>query len=303
MKKTPSNEKVFIYKTIILGLSLLIFNIIFDRILNENIINENGVLHWIISIFSMLCSSIGLALVICFITNKINSVETIISYSRMTKNQKKKVINTLIPTENEFSNYKKLSVTKILNLKDTYKTNVVYNVEVSVDNDTVIATTTMTYKEYRYSDQFNEVKAKFDSSESYIKYIKIINPDNPNDFDLIESKSIKKNKYKANGCEMEFEQTGKLSHIYKNKKCLNIEKEIFFKGYDHWISYALLFETPISDVNFNLSVISPELTIKEVTIFGDNDSYSKKQTDKSVKLTSSKWLSNNNGFLIIISKT
>lgn len=80
-----------------------------------------------------------------------------------------------------------------------------------------------------------------------------------------------------------------------------IEKESVFIGEDHWISYAILFIRPITTLHFSLTT-DDDLSIKEVTIIGNENLYSKHQEEHKVELSCNKWLSNHNGFLIIIGK-
>ena len=54
-------------------------------------------------------------------------------------------------------------------------------------------------------------------------------------------------------------------------------------------------------VNFRFTT-TDGLIIKEVTIFGDDKLYTKVQKEDTLSINSTKWISSNNGFSIIIAK-
>lgn len=295
------------YKTIIIGLILLIINIILDMgISTLPIVKSTPFLHWCVIIISKICASIGLALVVGYFTNRIKTSEIIESYINMTKQQKNKILELLVDSKNDnaLGTYKKNLIEDVLEYNSKYRDNVTYNARVFEMNNIVYAETTMNYIEYRSlndNELFSELRTTFDSSNSKVEYYKITHPDNVNDYVIIKEDQIKLRNTKAHGDSLIYEQYCEIPERFRKLPYLCIEKKYIFTGEDHWINYTIMFARPLIKMSFTLT-IEKDLSFKEVTVIGNENLYSKSQDDHSITFTSTKWLSHYNGFSIIIAK-
>lgn len=302
-KNTNKNGKAvsqnITLKYLIGGLICLIINLVLDLGIIEYT-KDIPVLYWVCVIVSKAMSTVGLALIIGCITNKIKYSSD--EYSFMDEDQKKKVLETIVSNDGKLDDYRKQLITQCLDMEERFKTNVSYHVKIfNGDDGKVHANTIMICKEFREED-FDNIVIGFDQPTSYVEKVKVYDPDDPNHPKIIDRQSIKATSRTANGSDLEYSKLCKLPEQFKKRDCLSFEKEFVLCGQDHWISYALLFQCPMQGVHFVLET-QDGLIIQEVTIFGENDTYSKTQTPTTLTLDSSKWLSHNNGFIIIVSNT
>lgn len=187
-------QKLITYQSIIIGLGLLILNVILDMgIMTLPIVQITPILMWVVRVLSTICLAVGLGLITGIISNKISLSNIDDLYSGIDKTQQEKILKALIPQSdnNDFYTYQESMISKCLNLEQHYKTNVIYNVDVSIENGIVIAKTTMSCKEYRLTNDFDKIQVKFDSIQSHIEQIKFSVPDKPNKSQTIEQLNIK----------------------------------------------------------------------------------------------------------------
>lgn len=265
--------------------------------------NPQNVLQYFFNIASGVFSSLGVAIIVSLITTYIKNALDYGQFS--TKNEKLKQVKTLI-TSNEntpLDLYKQKFVENIFNLNSKYRDNVVYEAKFFLENDQVCAKTKMSYIENRSLNdaKFNEISVSFDTESSTVNYYKITNPNNVNNSVTIQKEGIKHKTSKAHGDSLIYIDYCKIPTEYQKLSAIMVEKEYTFIGQDHWISYAIFFKQPLTSLHFSLEV-EDGLSIKEVTIIGNENLYSKNQTTNKVTLSCNNWLSHHNGFLIIISK-
>lgn len=282
------------------GFILVLLGVIFK--LNISPYIENAFFKLVLEIISNIISSVGTALIIGYITSLVKISENI--KDQLSKKGKQKVIMEILDLPDEMSKYKRDKVKSLMNMESEYRTNTVYNAEAFLEHGVVSVKTTMSYTEHnrnKNNKDGDKIFVRFDYDTSKINYIKISNPDNSNDSVLFTPDKIVYNQKEAHGDGLIYEGYCKIPKKYQDMPTLNIEKQYTFIGEDHWVSYGIILSHLTNGINFNLNY-SKELTIKEVTIFGEENLYSKKQTSTYVNIKSTNWLPQYGGFLIIIGK-
>lgn len=292
---------------LLVGVGFLLVNSVLDLgvlpYIND-LISQNGmynVAKWGLGILSSVLLAVGLALIISVITNRIekNSAD----YSCVSKNEAISIINSIMSNSynKDFNEYKSEQVQKIMETQDNIRTNTTYNVQVYVKNGKVYAKTTQSFIEWKTSDDFGRISNFSNSENMIIESVKISDPNNSYINEKFVYKDIKKENSTVFSEDLKFERFVEIPDKFKNNDSLLIEKVFTIVGEDHWLNYALMFMRPSLGVNFRLTT-TDGLIIKEVTIFGDDKLYTKDQKEDTLSINSTKWISNNNGFSIIIAK-
>lgn len=256
-------------------------------------------LQTIINILSNIISSVSIGLIVGYINAKIKIPEKI--SDQLSKKGMEKLINELISRDNVLTEYKKDSLHKLMDIGLEYRTNTIYNAEAYISDGKVIVETIMSYTVHYLSKNKPKIEVRFDTKTSSAEYIKIINPENSNDYEQINLEQGKFNESKAHGTGLIYHKSCEIPKRFKKYNTLKIEKKFKFIGEDHWINYGIILEHITEGINFNLT-LSPDLSIKETTIFEDANLYSKRNTGKGININSTKTLSQYSGFLITISK-
>lgn len=288
------------------GLGLLIISIVLDLgFLSWDQVKNVPVLVWVLTVISKILSTVGLSIVIGHFTAKIKMSEKIEDI--FSSKQKVDIINNLICEGNKLDEYKKSILANMRKSKSNYRTNVVYKLHVYKDKTEKIVCSNIriSYVEHRVEKGVDSIISYFDRDETETKFIKISNPDNLNDSVILKSDKIKKEKSTAFSSDLEYTHKCIIPKRFKRMEKLVIEKEIVFKGQDHWINCAMIFMCPHHGISFTLNT-EDGLVIKEDTIFGDNQSYSKefsKEKPNTITLSSNSWLSGYHGFSIIVAES
>lgn len=256
-------------------------------------------LQTIINILSNIISPVSIGLIVGYINAKIKIPEKI--SDQLSKKGMEQLINELILHDNVLTEYKKDSLHKLVHIGSEYRTNTIYNVQVYISNNKVIAETTLSYTVNYLSKDRPDLEVRFDKNTSSVEYIKIINPENSNDFKQFNLEHSEFEKSKAHGTGLIYYKSCAIPKNFKKYNTLKIEKKFKFTGEDHWINYAIMFGHITEGVSFNLT-LSSDLNIKETTIFENENLYSTRITDNSININSTKTLSQYSGFLITISK-
>ena len=256
-------------------------------------------LQTIANIVANIISSVSIGLIVGYINAKIKIPEKI--SDQLSKKGMENLIYELISRDNILTKYKKDNLRKLVNIESEYRTNTVYNAEVYMLDNKVVAETTMSYTVHYLSKDRPNIEMRFDQKSSSVEYIKIINPENSNDFEQIDLSKGNFAESKAHGTGLMYHKSCKIPKKFKKYKTLKIEKKFKFIGNDHWINYGIILEHITEGINFNLT-LSSDLSIKETTIFENANLYSKLATDNSININSTKTLSPYSGFLITISK-
>lgn len=285
--------------TIILLIGL--FGLLLGNWVNQ-IISPTIKIAWIqtiINIFSNIISSVSIGLIVGYINAKIKIPEKI--SDQLSKKGIENLIYELISHDNVLTKYKKDNLHKLINLGLEYRTNTIYNAEAYISDNKVIVETTVNYTVHYLSKNKPKIEVRFDTDDSFVEYIKIINPENSNDYAQINLEQSKFDECKAHGTGLIYHKSCEIPKKFKKYNTLKIEKKFKFIGEDHWINYGIILEHITEGINFNLT-LSPDLSIKETTIFENADLYSKCNTSKGININSTKVLSQYSGFLITISK-
>lgn len=305
--KSMKNRNNWNLKALLFGVGLLLVNSILDLgvlpYIND-LISQNGmynVAKWGLSILSSVLLAVGLALIISVITNRIekNSAD----YSCVSKNEAINIIDSIMSNSKnkDFNEYKSEQVRKIMETQNNIRTNTTYNIQIYVKDGKVYAKTTQSFIEWKTSDNFGRISNFSNSENMIIESVKISDPNNSYINEKFVYKDIKKENSTVFGEDLKFERFVEIPDKFKNNDSLLIEKVFTIIGEDHWLNYALMFMRPSLGVNFRLTT-ADGLIIKEVTIFGDDKLYTKDQKEDTLSINSTKWISNNNGFSIIIAK-
>lgn len=302
---SKSNNKNLLF--LLLGLMLLLLNSILELgvipYLKEIALDNEGynVLKWISVIVSNVCLALGLSLIISVITKWVEKSQ--IDYRNLSIQEATNIIGDIVSNtdDSNLNAYKKERALKIYNINYNIRTRTAYNVEVYIENNRVCAKTNQIFLEHKTSGNFSKI-ANYSNSESMIiESIKISDPSDTNNSKIFKNNDVKIRNITAFSEELRFERFVEIPEEFKDKDLLLIEKEFVLIGEDHWLNYALMFMRPSLGVNFNL-VTRDNLIIKEVTVFGDDNIYSKDQKDNRLVLNSTNWIANNNGFSVIIAR-
>ena len=252
-----------------------------------------------INIFSNIISSVSIGLIVGYINAKIKIPEKI--SDQLSKKGMENLIYELISHDNVLTKYKKDNLHKLMDIGLEYRTNTIYNAEAYISGNKVVVETTMSYTVHFLSKNKPKIEVRFDTKDSSVEYIKIINPENSNDYEQINLEQGEFGEHKAHGTGLIYNKSCDIPKRFKKYNTLKIEKKFKFTGEDHWINYGIILEHITEGISFNLT-LSPDLSIKETTIFENADLYSKRNTSKGININSTKVLSQYSGFLITISK-
>lgn len=273
--------------------------------LEINVISELGdtshpAIIWIVTMISKSISSISIALVVGGITSYIRTYQE--NHDVLTDERAQMLLEKIVSNKDPLlSEYKTKRGFAIYDLNSNCRTNVNYTVTAYIENGKVKAKTVLSFTEHKSSGAYGRISNYSDSDNMVIESIKISNPADTNDYEEFKGTSISEEKSTAFSEDFKFERFITTPERFNRFESLSIQKVFIIEGEDHWLNYALLFQKPSKGVNFSLTTMDG-LVIKEVVIFGDDKSYSKIQNNSSLQIKSNNWISNNNGFSVIIAK-
>ena len=261
----------------------------------------------LLSGFSKLCSSLGIALIISWLTSFIR-VRIIDEYKDMSQpqvlEQLKKIISFFGKENDQLTDYKDETITKVIESNTNCRTDVVYNIRAYYDEEKkkVCTHTTMSYTEHRI-EQFDKISTYSDDKNLDMRSIKITAPSNRNLSKEFKKADVKQNILPAFQWDEKTEKYVQIPDEFRNLEAITVVKEWISAQEDHWFCYCHSFLHPIHGVSFTLTA-QDGLVIKEAFIFGDDGSFSKTLSDDRthVLINSSNWISNNNGIFILIAK-
>lgn len=290
---------------LIFGLLMLLLNAIIDLgvipYLNDNK-EQHGVYNavvWIVLISSKILLALGTASIINYITVFVKEYER--DYSELSEKEAVTIIKKIVSNNNNLlDDYKSGQAEKIYKQIDNTRTNATYSVDASIKDGRVCVKTTQSYVE-RKSKEFSRISNYSNSQNMEMESIRISDPNDRSKFIEYKRENVKEEVSTAFNADLKFERFIEIPEEFKKLDSLSVDKTFNLYGGDHWIHYALMFMRPSQGVIFNL-ITRDDLVIKEVTIFGDNKSFSKTQHEQELQITSNGWISNNNGFSIIIAK-
>lgn len=280
-------------------IALLIGMLLKLNVLPLNTFKDIPILEIVFTAFVEGIIALGSGLIVAFFSTKIKISDKISEMLR--KSGKEKIIDELLPTKGKLSNYLHLKIKHFLSFDEEYRTNTVYKVNAMIQDDKVIVETILTYTMYFDSKKSPIVKMCFDTESSVAEYIKFSNPDNSNDNITIEKEKLSFKKTGAHGDGLIYEYSCLIPKKYRKCEYINIEKKYTFSGEDHWINFGIIFQHLTQGLDFSLT-LSDELKINEITIFEDQNIFSKKQTDNLLSITTTQWLSRYGGFSVLIAK-
>ena len=203
----------------------------------------------IINIIANIFSSVGTGLIVGYINAKIKIPEKI--SEQLSEKGMENLIYEVITSDNTLTKYKKDNLSKLVHIGSEYRTNTIYNVQAYVMDNKVVAETTLSYTVHYLGKDRPNLEVRFDTSNSSVEYIKIINPENSNDFRQFDLKQCEFEKSKAHGTGLMYHKSCVIPKSFKKYNTLKIEKKFKFIGEDHWINYGIIFQHITEGVNFN----------------------------------------------------
>lgn len=301
--KFKEDKPASFYKTIILGMIFVIVNILLDTLLlTSEFKSENKSWCWTIEILSKLFSSVGLALIVSFITANIKKNEEVMKI--LSKTNKKEVATELAKQDNEMDEYKSLLIDEIFELPLRFRTNVNVNMTAYLDKKCgqVKVEVLMDFIEYGQNKE-KTLLTCFDNGRDYVEYYNVIDTDNANNSEKITS--ISSRKLKAHGSSFNYEYYVEIPSEFINKKMLKVEKKYCIIGYDHWINTGIIFALPAKNVNITLN-LKDGLIIRQDTIIAKENVFSRNYypevNPSSYKLSTNGWISHLDGVIFVIAK-
>ena len=311
MSKTKNKPKRFNLFFIIFGIILLLVSTWLDLGPIKTVSNSSH--KWpdwginILSGFSKICSSLGIAFIISWLTSFIR-VRIIDEYKDMSQSQvlvQLKKIISFFGEENELlTDYKDETITKVIESNKNCRTDVVYTVHAYYDEEKkkVCTRTNMSYTEHKI-EKFEKISTYSDDENMIMQSIKITVPSNQSLSKIFSKSDVKEQKLPAFQWNRKTERYVQIPEEFRELDAITVEKDWINVQEDHWICYCHSFLIPIHGVTFKLYA-TDGLVIKEAFIFGNDGSFAQTLSDdrKSVSIKSTNWISNNNGIVVLVAK-
>lgn len=335
-KEFIKNNAVFI----IIGLILLIGNIIIDLgLLPLDLFKNTQVLFWGATVLSKICSTVGLALVIGFITKFINKkqeeeqnnkeadIKTTLSlinkeihnsaYSRdciesLTDEKKKDIVANclLVSCSEKQKYYLEHKVAQIYNYsKLNVRSNIDYTTTASKENGKVKLRTVMSYRIYKVDNCYPKIIHTFDKPTSRVLSMLILGGENNNrkKYEVPESELCTK--------EVIFHQRERyyineidVPENLKDESSLSLKITVEEEGHDHWAHLVWMSLYPTDTISYRV-ICKDNLTIKDPHIFDNQEGlyFVHKETNTNGQvneytITCDEWTDQYTGFSLIISE-
>lgn len=312
---------------IILGLILLIVNIVLELgVLPLEEVKIINVLFWGLTILSKFCSTVGLALVIGFVTKLLNSnpeeqnlKDNMLSqaYSHeclesLNDEKKKEIINNclLISCSEKQKYYLKHKVSQLYEYNKLHvRSNIDYITTASKENGKVKLHTVMSYRLYKTSNDYPKIIHSFDKSTSKVVSMSILYGENNNkkkydipkeDLYIREETIHQKEKYYINKVDIPEE--------IKNESSITLKITVEEEGHDHWAHLVWMSLYPTDTISYKI-ICKGNLTIKDPHIFDNQEGlyYIHKEFNENGQINEytiscDDWTDQYTGFSLIISE-
>lgn len=295
-----SNDKNIRIILLCIALVLLLGNTFIELgVLDSKDNSLSAASKWIYTIVSSVFKSVGIAIIIGYITSAVSEFQ--VNHRKISKSEFKRFINDTFSVNGVPDTFKTEKADILFDAKLNYRYDAKYTVIGYIEKNRVITKTVSSFTEEKTSGKHDSIISFSDVDSIKVEYITINDPNDTNNFVKYEHKNVNVNDSTAFSDDLKYQYSVIIPKKLKKLNKLHVEKCIIEYGEDHWQNYALLFMRPCKGVNFTLA-LKDDLVIKEVTIFGEDNRYFKKQTEKSLTITSDSWISNYNGFSIIIAR-
>ena len=295
-----SNDKNIRIILLCIALVLLLGNTLIELgVLDSKDNSLSAASKWIYTIVSSVFKSVGIAIIIGYITSAVSEFQ--VNHRKISKSEFKRFINDTFSVNGVPDTFKTEKADILYDAKLNYRYDAKYNVIGYIENNKVVTKTTTSFTEEKTSGKHDSIISFSNVDSIKVEYISINDPDDTNNTVKYIHENVDISDTTAFSNDLKYQYSVNISKKLKKLNKLHVEKCVIEYGEDHWQNYALLFMRPCKGVNFTMN-LKDDLVIKEVIIFGEDKRYLKKQTENSLLITSDSWISNYNGFSIIIAR-
>ena len=217
----------------------------------------------------------------------------------LNNSDKKTMIKEMLRRETNLDKYLEEKSEELYDIESRYFTNYNIKIEVSQDNDKIVAKSFVTYFDNGRTKNDKNISAFYDKPQDRVDKFIIINPN-------------KKSMYREfTGDEIISKQSDDYG-VYENEFFINLPKEFVLEtleihresttyGFDHWIDVGTIFARPTYGVQINV-VLKDNLMIKDEFVTGNSKQYQIVKSDNSYTFTSPGWISSYCGICLLIAK-
>ena len=312
----------FFTKWFFLGIILILLGVCITLCAHTSTLSAKPILQTILTIFSSLFSTVGIALFIGCIFDFSKNSDAFISFvskilsdivvsktflSTLSVRDKEQALNLILkPMDAQVEQYANINAFFKKKIKESmtmfdanFKTNVNLSIEAHVDESKnhVYCETTLTYTIYKLNNKFDDIMVTFEKRGSYSSSVKIICPTGSKDIPVGDPIPRKEG-------EPDYETyVFKIPEEYEKYDHLTVKRVMTEPGSENWINYYWQTVTPYENLTCRLTCFDG-LTIKDFMIFDNKAFYHVNKSDdgKRLDITSSEWLDSDTGFCIHISK-
>ncbi len=328
MKKTKNENNVYKFTTkivlLLVGIILILVSVIFDTTFSSKI----KLLMVVLTIISKCILAVGVALVVGFITSKIQNSEKTINkqkekqsfelilrneiiskdfISQLSTDKKNEIIQKCILSENTSEEMREYISSKFKDLKNisgnVIRSNIDYMTQVSVENNVVKAETSMSYRIYPNKGKFAPIRHQFDKETGKITSMKIITPKGkaiPIPNEILQTEETKRHC----GNQIIYTNSVDIPNYLANENYLTIKIKVVEYGNDHWINLCWMSLYPTNIISYKV-ICDNGLKIKNHMVFDQqNNLYLVELNDSLTQFTIScgKWTDPYTGFSLVIGR-
>lgn len=209
------------------------------------------------------------------------------------------MIKQLLKRNTNLDFYLDKKTEELYHLERRYFTNYNIKVEVSEEDNKIVARSYVNYTDNGRTEKDVKISAYYDKPQDQVNKIIILDPNDKSRFREFKEDQINIEQSKEYGVfENEFFINVPEEFLLES---LEIHKETVTVGNDHWIDVGTIFARPTQGVQINV-LLKDNLMIKDEFITGDSKQYHISKTENSYTFTSADWISSYCGICLLIAK-
>lgn len=315
--------RMYMNKFSITGILLILVAAVLSCVI-ELIPAANGFLVFIISVFTNMLNTVGIALCIGAIFDFAKNSKDFLSFvsdilekivvsqeflSIMDEKDKRRVLEQVLRPSgvqieecSSIELFYKKSIDSMMNLyAKNFKTNLIITIEIMKENDVVVARGELTHRIYKVNNSYLPIYTTFEHEDSKIVNSYILTPGQKKV--EMKSENINTENYdgkKNDGIALKY--ITEIPESYKNEDYLTICREIYEKGNDHWINFHWTALTACDGIYFKV-FCRDGISVKDHLVFDDKKLYDITMNDSHTEMTiiSNSWLDPYTGFTLTAS--